>query len=116
MCIRDRSYKGFYIASDAWTNMQPITFYTSSSVARVNNNNGGYTTPEFTQKVQALKEEPDEAKRKTMLSDLNDFFLEEGIVYPIATNIEKCLASRKVRDIGNRRIPLFKFTDTWLEA
>ena len=48
--------------------------------------------------------------------DLNDFFLDEGIVYPIATNIEKCLASSKVKDIGHRRIPLFKFTETWLDA
>jgi peptide/nickel transport system substrate-binding protein len=111
-----QGYKGFYIASDAWTNMQPITFYTSSSVARVNNNNGGYTSEEFKQKVQALAAEPDEARRKVMLSDLNDFFLDEGIVYPIATNIEKCLATRKVMDIGNRRIPLFKFTETWLDA
>ena len=29
----NQTYKGFYIASDAWTNMQPITFFTSSSVA-----------------------------------------------------------------------------------
>ena len=27
-----------------------------------------------------------------------------------------CLASSKVKDIGNRRIPLFKFTETWLDA
>jgi peptide/nickel transport system substrate-binding protein len=112
----NKTYKGFYIASDAWTNMQPITFYTSSSVARVNNNNGGYTNPEFAQKVQALALEPDEGKRKQMLSDLNDFFLDEGIVYPIATNVEKMLAAKKVKSIGNRRIPLFKFTETWLDG
>ena len=28
----NQTYKGFYIASDAWTNMQPITFFTSSSI------------------------------------------------------------------------------------
>ena len=38
----NQTYKGFYIASDAWTNMQPITFFTSSSVARASGNNGGY--------------------------------------------------------------------------
>jgi peptide/nickel transport system substrate-binding protein len=112
----NKTYKGFYIASDAWTNMQPITFYTSSSVARISGNNGGYQNETYTQKVQALALEPDEARRKQMLSDLNDFFLDEAIVYPIATNVEKLLATNKVKDIGHRRIPLFKFTDTWLDA
>ena len=112
----NQTYKGFYIASDAWTNLQPITFFTSSSVARASGNNGGYQNDTYTQKINALALEPDEAKRKQMLSDLNDFFLDEGIVYPIATNVEKCLASVKVKDIGHRRIPLFKFTETWLDA
>jgi len=112
----NQTYKGFYIASDAWTNMQPITFFTSSSVARTSGNNGGYKNEAYTQKVDALALEPDEAKRKAMLSDLNDFFLDEGIVYPIATNVEKLLAAKKVKDIGHRRIPLFKFTETWLDA
>jgi peptide/nickel transport system substrate-binding protein len=112
----NQTYKGFYIASDAWTNMQPTTFFTSSSVARASGNNGGYKSDAYTQKINALALEPDEAKRKQMLSDLNDFMLDEGIVYPIATNYEKLLASSKVKDIGHRRIPLFKFTETWLDA
>jgi ABC-type transport system substrate-binding protein len=112
----NQTYKGFYIASDAWTNMQPITFFTSSSVARTSGNNGGYKNDAYTQKVNALALEPDEGKRKQMLSELNDFMLDEGIVYPIATNIEKCLATKQVKDIGHRRIPLFKFTETWLDG
>jgi hypothetical protein len=66
--------------------------------------------------VQALALEADENKRKQMLSDLNDFFLDEGIVYPISTNVERLLSSTKVKDVGHRRIPLFKFTETWMEA
>jgi peptide/nickel transport system substrate-binding protein len=112
----NQTYKGFYIASDAWTNMQPITFFTSSSVARTSGNNGGYMNATYTEMVDKLALEPDEAKRKQQLSALNDFMLEEGIVYPIATNVQKLLASTKVKDIGNRRIPLFKFTETWLEG
>jgi len=112
----NQTYKGFYIASDAWTNMQPITFFTSSSVARTSGNNGGYSNETYTAKVNALAVEPDEAKRKQMLSELNDFFLDEGIVYPMMTNVEKLLASNKVKDIGHRRIPLFKFTEAWLDA
>jgi peptide/nickel transport system substrate-binding protein len=112
----NQTYNGFYIASDAWTNLQPITFFTSSSVARASGNNGGYKNDTYTQKINALALEPDEAKRKQMLSDLNDFMLDECIVYPIATNYEKLLASSKVKDIGHRRIPLFKFTETWLDA
>src|SRR5438046_1888135 len=34
-----------------------------------------------------------------MLSDLNDFLLDEGIVYPIATNIEKLLATKDGTDV-----------------
>jgi peptide/nickel transport system substrate-binding protein len=112
----NQTYKGFYIASDAWTNMQPITFFTSSSVARTNGNNGGYKSEAYTSMVNELALEPDEAKRKQKLSALNDFMLDEGIVYPVATNVQKLVATSKVKDIGHRRIPLFKFTDTWLEA
>jgi len=112
----NQTYKGFYIASDAWTNMQPITFFTSSSVARTNGNNGGYKSEQYTSMVNELALEADEAKRKQELSTLNDFMLEEAIVYPVATNVQKLVATAKVKDIGHRRIPLFKFTDTWLEA
>jgi len=112
----NQSYKGFYIASDAWTNMQPITFFTSSSVARTNGNNGGYKSEQYTNMVNELALEPDEAKRKQKLSALNDFMLDEAIVYPVASNVQKLLATAKVKDIGHRRIPLFKFTDTWMEA
>jgi peptide/nickel transport system substrate-binding protein len=112
----NQTYKGFYIASDAWTNMQPITFFTSSSVARTSGNNGGYSNEAYTAKVNALAVEPDLAKRKQMLSELNDFFLEEGIVYPMMTNVEKLLTTPKVKDVGHRRIPLFKFTETWLDS
>jgi hypothetical protein len=34
----------------------------------------------------------------------------------VATNVQKLLATANVKDIGHRRIPLFKFTDTWLDA
>jgi peptide/nickel transport system substrate-binding protein len=112
----NQTYKGFYIASDAWTNMQPITFFTSSSVARTSGNNGGYSNPTYTQKVNALALEPDESKRKQMLSDLNDFQLDEAIVYPVATNAQTYVASTRVHGVGQRRIPLFKFTDAWLDA
>ena len=78
--------------------------------------NGGYSNPTHNEKVNALALEPSEAKRKQMLSELNDFMLDEGIVYPIATNAQLLLASTKVKDIGHRRIPLFKFTDTWLDS
>jgi peptide/nickel transport system substrate-binding protein len=112
----NQTYKGFYIAADAWTNLQPITFFTSSSVARVSGNNGGYKSDAYTEKVNALATEADETKRKQMLSELNDFLLDESIVYPVATAGERLLTTNKVKDIGYRRIPLFKFTDTWLDA
>ena len=112
----NQTYKGFYIASDAWTNMQPITFFTSSSVARTNGNNGGFKSDAYTEMVNALALEPDDTKRKQKLSALNDFLLDEAIVYPVATNVQKLIATANVKDIGHRRIPLFKFTDTWLDA
>jgi peptide/nickel transport system substrate-binding protein len=112
----NQTYQGFYIASDAWTNMQPITFYTSSSVARTNGNNGGYKSDAYMQKVNTLAVEGDPQKRQAELADLNDFLLDQAIVYPIATNVSMLLATANVRDIGHRRIPLFKFTDTWLAA
>jgi ABC-type transport system substrate-binding protein len=112
----NQSYKGFYIASDAWTNMQPITFFTSSSVARTNGNNGGFKSDTYTEMVNALALEADETTRKQKLSALNDFLLDEAIVYPVATNVQKLVATANVKDVGHRRIPLFKFTDTWLDG
>jgi peptide/nickel transport system substrate-binding protein len=111
----NQTYKGFYIASDAWTNMQPITFFTSSSVARTNGNNGGFRSDAYTQMVNDLALEPDAGKRQQLLSALNDFLLDQQIVYPVASNVQRLLATAAVRDIGHRRIPLFKFTDTWLD-
>jgi hypothetical protein len=66
--------------------------------------------------VDALALEADEAKRKEKMSTLNDFMLEEAIVHPIAGNVQKLVATAQVKDIGHRRRPLFKFTDTWLDT
>jgi peptide/nickel transport system substrate-binding protein len=112
----NRKYKGFNTVLDTFTQISPFTFFTQGKSVNPNDNNSGFKDDKYSSLIDQAGSEPDAAKRKAMISDLNDFQLQEAIVYPIATNALTFLSTAKVHDVGQRLIPLFKFTDAWMEA
>ena len=52
--MQDQTYNGMYASNDTWAAMEPVSFFTSSSIAGVKKNNGGYYNDRYTQLVNAI--------------------------------------------------------------
>ena len=49
-------------------------------------NNSGWKNDEWTQLVGALTTEPDQAKQKVLIPQINDFVLDQTWIFPISSN------------------------------
>ena len=105
---------GLYFASDPWSNLEPVTQFTSGSTTNYRGNNGGFLDRQYTQLVQAAATEPDAAKRKVLYSQLNDFLLDAAFVFPLASRQTRSLARTNVHDVGHRRNEMYTFDRSWL--
>ncbi|HEX8969284.1 MAG TPA: ABC transporter substrate-binding protein [Chloroflexota bacterium] len=105
---------GLYFASDPWSNLEPVTQFTSGSTTNYRGNNGGFLDDTYTQLVQAAATEPDADKRKRLYSQLNDFLLDASFVFPLASRQTRSLARVNVHDVGHRRNEMYTFHRAWL--
>ena len=105
---------GLYFASDPWSNLEPVTQFTSGSTTNYRGNNGGYLDPKYSELVVAAATEPNADKRKQMYSQLNDFFIDAAFVYPLASRQTRSLAKANVRGVGHRRNEMYTFESAWL--
>jgi len=112
--MQNQTLNGMYASNDTWAAMEPVSFFTSSSIAGVKRNNAGYYNDRYTQLVDTIATEPDAAKRKALYSGLNDFLLDESFYMAITGNPGKVLASSKVKGLTYRPNDLFMFTEAWL--
>jgi peptide/nickel transport system substrate-binding protein len=112
--MQNQTLNGMYASNDTWAAMEPVSFFTSSSIAGVKRNNAGYYNDRYTQLVDTIATEPDAAKRKALYSSLNDFLLDESFYMAITGNPGKVLASSKLKGLTYRPNDLFMFTEAWL--
>ena len=100
---------GLYFAGDPWSNLEPLTQFTSGSTTNYRGNNGGYLSEAYTQLVEAAAGEVDPAKRKQIYSQLNDFLLDEAFVYALWSNVTRAVAKPNLKDLGHRRNEMWTF-------
>jgi peptide/nickel transport system substrate-binding protein len=112
--MQHQTYNGMYAANDTWATMEPVSFFTSSSIAGVKKNNGGFYSDQYTALVNAIASEPDVAKRKALYPGLNDFLLDESFYMPITGNPGKILATARLKGLTYRPNDLFMLTEAWL--
>jgi peptide/nickel transport system substrate-binding protein len=105
---------GLYFAADPWSNLEPLTQFTSGSTTNYRGNNGGYLSENYTRLVEAAAGEVDPAKRKQVYSQLNDFLLDEAFVYPLWSNITRAVAKPNLKDFGHRRNEMWTFYNAWI--
>jgi peptide/nickel transport system substrate-binding protein len=105
---------GLYFASDPWSNLEPVTQFTSGSTTNYRGNNGGYLDPKYSQLVQAAATEPNADKRKQLYSQLNDFLLDAAFVFPLASRQTRSIARANVHGVGHRRNEMYTFHSAWL--
>jgi peptide/nickel transport system substrate-binding protein len=112
--MQNQTLQGMYAANDTWAAMEPISFFTSSSIAGVKRNNAGYYNDRYTQLVNSISSEPDAAKLKTLYPALNDFLLDESFYMAITGNPGKVLATSRLKGLTYRPNDLFMMTEAWL--
>jgi peptide/nickel transport system substrate-binding protein len=105
---------GLYFAADPWSNLEPLTQFTSGSTTNYRGNNGGYLSDAYTKLVESAASEVDPAKRKQIYSQLNDFLLDEAFVYPLWSNVTRAVAKTNLKDLGHRRNEMWTFYNAWL--
>ena len=95
--------------------MQPISFFTSSSIAGVRRNNGGFYSDKYTALVDAISAEPDADKRKAIYPELNDYLLDESFCMPVTGNPAKIVTTSRLKGVGARATDLFTVDGAWFE-
>ena len=112
--MQNQTLNGMYASNDTWAAMEPVSFFTSSSIAGVKRNNAGYYNDRYTQLVDTIATEPDAAKRKALYPGLNDFLLDESFYMAITGNPGKVLAAARLKGMTYRPNDLFMVTEAWL--
>ncbi|HEY1298531.1 MAG TPA: ABC transporter substrate-binding protein [Chloroflexota bacterium] len=85
--VNNVKYTGLYFSGDNNAHVNPGTLWSSSPGWRpVPANNSGWKNDQWTQLVTALVTEPDPAKQKVMIPEMNDFVLDQSWIFAIASN------------------------------
>ena len=80
----NRKYKGFNTVLDTFTQISPFTFFTQGKSVNPNDNNSGFKDDTYSSLIEQAGSEPDAAKRKAIYMQLNQIFLDESFMFPVA--------------------------------
>ena len=108
------NYKGVILRFSGFASTDPALLLSTSSYWRAANNGSGFKSEKYDQLVRAVSSEPDPAKRKQVLSDLNDFLLDEAFVTALASQTTSVVAKSNVNGIGHTLHEAVSWTDASL--
>ena len=85
--VNNVKYTGLYFSGDNNAHVNPATLVEQLARWRpVPGNNSGWKNDQWTQLVTALATEPDPAKQKVLIPQMNDFVLDQSWIFPISSN------------------------------
>jgi peptide/nickel transport system substrate-binding protein len=85
--VNNTKYNGVYFSGDNNAHVNPGTLWSSSPGWRpVPGNNSGWKNDQWTQLVTGLVTEPDPAKQKVLIPQMNDFVLDQTWIFALASN------------------------------
>ena len=105
---------GLYFASDPWSNLEPVTQYTSGSTTNYRGNNGGYLSDDYTKLVTAAATEPDAAKRAAAVFPVERLPAGRGVRVPAGVTPNTLDRRANLKDVGHRRNEMYTFHKAWL--
>lgn len=105
------SYKGVILRFSGFAGTDPATLVSTSSYWRAAGNGSGYKSERYEKLVQALGSEPDPAKRKQVISDLNDALLDEAFVTSLSPQQTSVVAKASVNGIVHTMHEGISWTD-----
>ena len=106
---------GLLMSSSGFANLDPATLALVSRYWDPNNNLAGMNdNAQYKQIVNAVSTEPDAAKRKTLLSSLNDVILDESFSIAVAPAKHVTALRSKVNGFRWHAIESVDYTGVWL--
>jgi peptide/nickel transport system substrate-binding protein len=85
--VNNVKYTGLYFSGDNNAHVNPATLWSSSPGWRpVPSNNSGWKDDQWTNLVTGLATEPDPAKQKVLIPEMNDFVLDQSWIFSISSN------------------------------
>jgi peptide/nickel transport system substrate-binding protein len=98
--VNNVKYTGVYFSGDNNAHVNPGTLWSSSPGWRpVPGNNSGWKNDQWTQLVTNLVTEPDPAKQKVMIPEMNDFVLDQTWIFALASNPAILVTARNVQGL-----------------
>jgi peptide/nickel transport system substrate-binding protein len=98
--VNNVKYTGVYLSGDNNAHVNPGTLWSSSPGWRpMPSNNSGWKNDQWTQLVAALTTEPDASKRTALISQINDYALDQTWVMPICSNPSILVSTNKLQGL-----------------
>ena len=88
----------------------------ASAAANPFKNNEGFKSDAMVKLIDQLGMEPDPAKQKALLSQVNDLYLDESYTNVVASFPTKMLAKANVRGIEFPLFAAFSVTNAWIDV
>jgi peptide/nickel transport system substrate-binding protein len=115
--VNNVRYNGIYLSPDNNAHVNPGTLWSTSPGWRpLPSNNSGWKNDQWTQLVSALTTEPDTAKRNTLISQMNDFVLDQSWVFAVCSNPAILVSTNKLHGLVPAMYNGWFFDAAWLAA
>jgi peptide/nickel transport system substrate-binding protein len=112
--LNNRKYMGIATYRSNNVNMQPAGLLLRNGGWKIKDNQEGYSSPEYTQMVQALAVETDPEGYQQLASKLNTFLLDLSAMVPVTTIRTAMVSTPQVHDLRRGVGTQLLITDTWL--
>jgi peptide/nickel transport system substrate-binding protein len=113
--IVNQRYQGLYSTAFGTAQLFPSTLM-SGAAYNPRANNSAFSSPAYSQLVEAMTVEPDAAKRKALYSQLNDLLIDEAFVYPIATAPFRVAARASLHNLEFLLHDAVSVANSWKDA
>jgi ABC-type transport system substrate-binding protein len=113
--VNNVKYNGLYFSGDNNAHVHPGTLWSSSPGWRpLPGNNSGWKNDQWTQLVSALTTEPDQAKQKVLIPQINDFVLDQTWIFPVSSNPAVLATSNRLQGLVPALYNGWFFDGAWL--
>ncbi len=113
--VNNVKYTGLYFSGDNNAHVNPGTLWSSSPGWRpVPSNNSGWKNEQWTQLVTSLVTEPDPAKQKQLIPQINAFVLDQSWIFPISSNPAILMTARNLQGLVPALYNGWFFDGAWL--
>jgi ABC-type transport system substrate-binding protein len=108
------AYRGVAGTLSSYTQVHPSSVFVLSRAFFPTNNTAGFKSEAYTQLVNQLSTEPDDAKRAQLYAQMNDLLLDESFLMPLAPQRSPMVMKANVHGPRRDMAGGVYFTDTWM--